>query len=139
MCGLVFSFAVTAVAAEKSMVVPKNAAPMVGPYSYGVEANGFIYTSGQLPFNPATKSMPEGIKAQTKQAMENVKTVVEAAGSNMGKIVKINIFVQDLNHFDDMNEVYATFFAKDYPARTCVQVARIPRDALIEIEAIAIK
>lgn len=144
---LVLSLAGVSLAAEakkapgdgKVVIVPEKAPKAVGPYSQGIAVGKIIYTSGQLPLNPATNTMPEGIKAQAKQSMDNVKAVVEAAGSSMEKVIKITIFVKDLNDFNTVNEVYGTYFTKDFPARSCVQVARLPKDALIEIEAIAVK
>ncbi len=144
LCSLVF-FAGVAVAAEKKaaasspniVVTPPKAPKAVGPYSQGIISGGFVFTSGQLPLDPATNTMPADVKAQAKQSMDNVKAVLEAAGSGMDKVVKVTIFVKDLNDFNTVNEVYATYFKGNYPARSCVQVARIPRDALVEIEAIA--
>ncbi len=135
----IFAFAAQGLAAERKVIVPEKAPKAVGPYSQGIAANGFVFTSGQLPLDPATNTMPEGIKAQAKQSMDNVKAVLEAAGSGMDKIVKVTIFVKDLNDFATVNEVYGTYFGKEPPARSCVQVARIPKDALVEIEAIAVK
>jgi len=138
-CGMLCAFAVTGHAAERSVIAPKNAPEAVGPYSQGIAVGDFIFTSGQLPLIPGTNTMPDGIEAQAKQSLENVKAVIEAAGSNMGKVVKVTIFLKDLNDFAVVNKLYATYFEKDFPARSCVQVARIPRDALIEIEAVALK
>lgn len=138
-CGLVLVFASFASAAERTVVAPEKAPKAVGPYSQGITVGETVFTSGQLPLHPDTNTMPEGIEAQTRQSLDNIKAVVEAAGSNMGKVVKVTIFLKDLNDFAVVNEIYATYFTKDYPARSCVQVARIPRDALIEIEAVAVK
>lgn len=136
----VLSLAAFGQAAEaRTVVVPEKAPKAVGPYSQGIAVGGFVFTSGQLPLDPATGTMPEGIEAQAKQSLNNVKAVLEAAGSGMGKVVKVTIFLKDMNDFAKVNEIYATYFSKDYPARSCVQVARIPRDALVEIEAIAVK
>lgn len=136
---LLFAFASFAIAAERTVIAPEKAPKAVGPYSQGIAFGDFIYTSGQLPLNPATDTMPEGIEAQTKQSLDNVKAVVEAAGSSLDKVVKVTIFVKDLNDFSKVNAIYATYFTKNPPARSCVQVARIPKDALIEIEAVAVK
>ena len=138
-CVMLLAAAAPASAADRSVVVPEKAPKAVGPYSQGITAGDFVFTSGQLPLNPETNQMPEGIEAQAKQSLDNVKAVVEAAGSDLGKVVKVTIFLKDLNDFGKVNEIYATYFTKDAPARSCVQVARIPRDALIEIEAIAVK
>ena len=136
---LVMAFAVQVSAAERTVIKPEKAPAAVGPYSQGIAFGDLIFTSGQLPLNPATNKMPEGIEAQAKQSLDNVKAVVEAAGSNLDKVVKVTIFLKDLNDFGKVNEIYGTYFTKDAPARSCVQVARIPRDALIEIEAVAVK
>ncbi len=136
-CLLSIAFAGVAFA-EKNIVAPKSAAAAVGPYSHGVVANGFVFVSGQLPMD-SKGVMAKGIEAQTKQSLENVKAVLEAAGSSMDKVVKVTVFMKDLNEFAKMNAVYGTFFSKDYPARATVQAARIPKDALVEIEVIAVK
>ena len=100
--------------------------------------NGLIITSGQLPIDPATGAFPEGIQAQTKQSLTNVKAILEAAGSSMDKVVKTTVFLSDMNNFGAMNEVYATFFTEgSYPARSAVEGARLPKDALVEIEVTA--
>ena len=99
--------------------------------------NGFLYASGQIPINPATGEIVEGIEAQTKQALTNVKGIVEAAGLTMSDIVKTSVFIKDMNDFGKINEIYATFFEEPYPARSCVEVARLPKDVLIEVEIIA--
>lgn len=136
---MLLAFAAVASADGRTVIAPAKAPKAIGPYSQGIKAEDFIFTSGQLPLNPKTNQMPEGIEAQTKQSLDNVKAVVEAGGSSLGKVVKVTVFLKDLNDFAKMNEVYGTYFTKDAPARSCVQVARIPRDALIEIEAIAVK
>lgn len=120
-------------------IVKTEAAPQaIGPYSQAVQANGFLFTAGQLPVNPATGEMPEGIAAQTKQALENIRAVLKASGVGMDAIVKVTVFLSDMNNFSAMNEVYATFFSEgNYPARCAVEVSRLPKDALLEIEAIA--
>ena len=137
--GLCALLLVSAGCGGRSVIVPKDAPPAVGPYSQGITAACFVYTSGQLPLNPATGTMPNGIEAQTKQSLDNVKAVVEAGGSSLDRVVKVTIFLKDMNDFAKVNEIYATYFTGEAPARSCVQVARIPRDALIEIEAVAIK
>lgn len=115
---------------------PRAAA--IGPYAQAVTLNGLIITSGQLPIDPATGAFPEGIQAQTRQSLTNVKAILEAAGSSMDKVVKTTVFLSDMNNFGAMNEVYATFFTEgSYPARSAVEVARLPKDALVEIEVTA--
>ncbi|MCR5370816.1 MAG: RidA family protein [Clostridium sp.] len=112
----------------------------IGPYSQGVEHNGFVYVSGQLPLDPATGSFPEGdVKALTRQSMKNVIAILEAAGSSADKIIKTTIFLKDLANFGAVNEAYAEFFDGIAPARACVQVAALPKDAELEIEAVAWK
>lgn len=135
---LLLGLTAIAQAAQRSVVKPQNAPQAVGPYSQGIVAGDFVYTSGQLPLK-ADGTMPEGIEAQAKQSLDNVKAVVEAGGSSLEKVVKVTIFLKDLNDFGKVNEIYATYFTADAPARSCVQVARIPKDALIEIEAVAVK
>ena len=111
----------------------------IGPYSQGIIVGDFVYTSGQIPINPATGVMETDIKLATKQSMENVKAILEAAGTSLENVVKTSIFLKDLNDFAAVNEVYGTYFTENPPARSCVQVAKLPKDAVIEIEAIATK
>jgi 2-iminobutanoate/2-iminopropanoate deaminase len=136
---LLVSTASLTFAAERVLVAPQKAPKAVGPYSQGIVADDFVFTSGQLPLNPDTNKMPEGIEAQARQSLDNVKAVLEAGGSSLDKTVKVTIFLKDLNDFTKVNDIYATYFTKNPPARSCVQVARIPRDALIEIEAVGIR
>src|SRR5438309_5353884 len=110
----------------------------IGPYSQAIRANGFLYVSGQVALDPKTGEMPGAdIKLQTHRALENVKGILEAAGSNLHHVVKTTVFLQDMNDFAAMNEVYAKYFTSAAPARSTVQVARLPKDALVEIEVIA--
>ena len=111
----------------------------IGPYSQALQAGGLIITSGQLPADPATGAFPEGIEAQTKQSLENCKAILEEAGYSMSDVIKTTVFLSDMNNFAAMNGVYATFFDGTFPARSAVQVARLPKDALVEIECIANK
>lgn len=124
----------------KEAVNTNKAPAAIGPYSQGIVTGNLIITSGQLPLNPTTGIFPEGIEKQTKQSLENVKAILEKAGSSMDAVIKTTVFLSDMNNFTAMNEVYATFF-KDgsYPSRSAVEVARLPKDALVEIEAIAEK
>ncbi|WP_324823895.1 RidA family protein [Sinanaerobacter sp. ZZT-01] len=122
-------------------IVNTDKAPAaIGPYSQGIITGNLILLSGQLPLNPETGTFPEGIAKQTKQSLENVKAILEKAGSSMEAVIKTTVFLSDMNNFAAMNEVYATFF-KDgsYPSRSAIEVARLPKDALVEIEAIAEK
>lgn len=124
---------------EKRVISTNNAPGAIGPYSQAINVGDFIYTSGQLPINAATGVMPESIEEQTKESLENVKAIVEAAGSTMDKVIKTTVFLQDMNDFVKMNEVYSKYFNQPYPARSAVQVARLPKDAKVEIEVIAIR
>lgn len=117
----------------------KNAPAAVGPYVHAVKAGNTLYTSGQLGLIPETGVLPEGVEAQAKQAMENLKAVVEAAGMTMADIVKTTVFLADINDFAAVNTIYASYFTGDAPARSCVQVAKLPKDGLVEVEAIAVK
>lgn len=109
----------------------------IGPYSQAIEAGGFLYVSGQLPINAADGSMPEDIKAQTTQSLENVKAILAEAGATMDNVVKTTVFLADMSLFGPMNEVYATYFAKPFPARCAFAVKELPKQALVEIEVIA--
>ena len=122
----------------KKVICTDLAPAAIGPYAQAVSVDGLVITSGQLPINPATGAFPEGIEAQTKQSLENVKAILAEAGTGMDRIVKTTVFLSDMNNFGAMNEVYATFFGEGgYPARSAVEVARLPKDALVEIEVIA--
>lgn len=121
-------------------VISTNQAPAaIGPYSQAIEVNGMVYTSGQIPINPENGEIPEGIKAQAEQVMKNVKNLLEAAGTNIENVVKTTVFIKDMNDFSVINEIYAGYFKENCPARSCVEVARLPKDVLMEMEAIAIK
>lgn len=123
----------------KKAISTQNAPQAIGPYSQGVSFDDLIFTSGQIPVNPATSEIPAGIKEQTKQVLSNISAVLEAAGSSMDKVLKTVVSIKDMNDFAAMNEVYASFFKEPFPARTTVEVARLPKDVLVEIEAIAYK
>jgi 2-iminobutanoate/2-iminopropanoate deaminase len=110
----------------------------IGPYSQAVRANGFLYVSGQVALDPKTGEMTGAdIRQQTERALENVKGILEAAGSNLHHVVKTTVFLKDMNEFAAMNEVYGKYFTSAPPARSTVQVSRLPKDALVEIEVIA--
>lgn len=111
----------------------------IGPYSQGIALDGLVFSSGQIPINPATGEMPPDIAAQARQSLSNVRAVLEAAGSGMDKVVKVTVFLVNMDDFAAVNEVYAEFFSAPHPARSCVTVAALPRGAKIEIEAIAVK
>lgn len=115
-----------------------NAPAAIGPYSQGYEVNGFVYTSGQIPVNPATGNIPEGIAAQTEQSCKNVGAVLEAGGTGFAQVFKTTCFLADMGDFSAFNEVYAKYFISK-PARSCVAVKDLPKGVLCEIEAIAVK
>ena len=124
----------------KTIISTAKAPAAIGPYSQATDLGSLVITSGQLPIDPATGAFPEGIQEQTKQSLTNVKAILEAAGLTMDSVVKTTVFLSDMNNFGAMNEVYATFFPEgSYPARSAVEVARLPKDALVEIEVIAAK
>lgn len=123
----------------KEVINTNNAPEAIDPYSQVVIVGDFVYTSGQIPLNPATGELVTDIKLATKQSMENIKAILEEAGTSLNNVVKTSIFLKDLNDFEAVNEVYGTYFIENKPARSCVQVAKLPKDAVIEIEAIAVK
>ncbi len=111
----------------------------IGPYSQAVKANGLLYLSGQVALDPKTNEMTGGdIRQQTERVMENIKGILEAAGSNLHHVIKTTVFLKDMNEFPQMNEVYGRYFTAAPPARSTVQVARLPKDALVEIEVVAV-
>ncbi len=120
-------------------VISTNGAPAaIGPYSQGIKAGNLVYTSGQIPLDPQTGELISDIKKATERSLENVKAILEAAGTSMDKVIKTAVFLKDMNDFAAMNEVYGSYFKENPPARSCVQVARLPKDAVVEIEAIAV-
>lgn len=123
---------------NKQTLNTQNAPAAIGPYSQGVKVGNLIFTSGQLPINTQSGELVADIEGATKQSLDNVKAILESAGSSMDKIVKTVVFLKDMNDFVAMNAVYATYFPNNPPARSAVQVARLPKDAIIEIEAIAL-
>ena len=120
-------------------VISTNQAPAaIGPYSQAIRVGNLLYTSGQIPINPATGSFVEGgIKEQTRQSLSNIKAILEEAGLTMAHVVKTTVFMADMNDFADMNAVYAEFFTEPYPARSAVAVKTLPKGALVEIEVVA--
>ena len=123
----------------KQEVKTEKAPKAIGPYSQGIIANEFVFASGQIPLDPATGELNTGtIEEQTRLVLKNIGAVLEAAGSSYDHVVKCTVFLQDMNEFSRMNQVYAEFFKPPFPARAAVQVARLPRDVKVEIEAIAI-
>ncbi|MBA9088356.1 2-iminobutanoate/2-iminopropanoate deaminase [Fontibacillus solani] len=121
-------------------VISTTAAPgAIGPYSQAVQIGDFIFTSGQLGLIPETGQLAEGVEAQATQSLRNVSAILEAAGSSLDKVIKTTVFLKDMNDFAKVNEIYGSFFAEPYPARSAVEVARLPKDGLVEIEVIAAK
>ena len=122
----------------KNAIATKNAPGAIGPYSQAIATDTMIYTSGQLGLTPEGV-LPETIEEQAEQSLKNIKAVLEAAGSGMDKVVKTTVFLKDMNDFAVMNGIYAKFFAEPFPARSAVQVARLPKDGKVEIEVVAVK
>ncbi|MBD7968755.1 RidA family protein [Paenibacillus gallinarum] len=124
---------------SKNTITTEKAPGAIGPYSQAVEAGGFIFTSGQLGIDPATGEFGATVEEQTRLSLENVKAILEAAGAGLTQVVKTTVFLKDMNDFVRVNEVYSSFFEQPYPARSAVEVARLPKDALVEIETIVVK
>ncbi|MBQ3224147.1 MAG: RidA family protein [Oscillospiraceae bacterium] len=114
-----------------------NAPAAVGPYSQAVVTNNMLFTSGQIPVNPLTGEIPDGIEAQANQVFTNLKNLLEAAGTNIAKTIKTTVFIQNMDDFAKVNQIYETYFSAPYPARSCVEVSKLPKGVLIEVEAIA--
>lgn len=122
----------------KAIISTPKAPAAIGPYSQAVLVNGMLFTSGVIPIDPETNTLVEGdATVQARQAIGNLKNLIEASGSSMDKVVKTTVFIKDMNDFGKINDIYKDFFTSDFPARSCVEVARLPKDVLIEIEAIA--
>lgn len=123
----------------KKVIATQNAPAAIGPYSQAIKVNGFVYVSGQLPIDPATGAFAgEGIKDQTRQSLKNIQSILKEAGLEMSNIVKTTVLLKNMGDFADMNGVYAEFFTGDFPARAAFEVAALPKDALVEIEAVAV-
>ena len=121
-------------------IATEQAPGAIGPYSQAVEANGFLFVSGQLPIDPETGVFAgDNIKSQTRQALLNAKAILEAAGIGMGEVCKTTVFLADMKTFVEMNEVYGTFFKEPFPSRAAFEVAELPKGAMVEIEMIAVK
>ena len=121
-------------------VIATTAAPgAIGPYSQAIDTGSFLYASGQIPLDPATGAIPEGITAQTRQSLANVCAILDAAGLSVDNVVKTTVFLSDMANFGAMNEVYATVFTEPYPARSVVAVRELPKGVLVEIEVIAVR
>ena len=108
----------------------------IGPYSQAIKSGNLLFCSGQIPVDPETGIIPEGVKAQAEQALTNVKNLIAAAGSSIDNVIKTTVFIKDMNDFAVINEIYAKYFTEPFPARSCVEVARLPKDVLLEVEAI---
>lgn len=124
---------------EKQIISTTSAPGAIGPYSQAVQIGDLVYTSGQLGLIPETGQLVEGVEAQAAQALRNVSAILEAAGTGLNHVVKTTVFLKDMNDFAKVNEVYGSFFVEPYPARSAVEVARLPKDGLVEIEVIATK
>ena len=124
---------------NKEIISTQKAPKAIGPYSQAVKANGFIYCSGQIPLDPSTMTIVEGgIAVQTRRVLENLSEVLAAGGSSLDRVVKTTVFLKDMNMFAEMNAVYGEFFKNEPPARATVEVARLPKDVLVEIEVVAL-
>ena len=122
----------------KTIISTPKAPAAIGPYSQAVLVNGMLFTSGVIPIDPETNTLVEGdVTVQARQAIGNLQNLIEASGSSMDKVGKTTVFIKDMNDFGKINDIYKDFFTSDFPARSCVEVARLPKDVLIEIEAIA--
>lgn len=124
---------------SKQPISTDRAPGALGPYSQAIDTGMFIFASGQLGLDPVSGELAEGVQEQARVALKNVTAVLDAAGSSLDQVVKTTVFLQDMNDFAAMNEIYGQFFKEPYPARSAVQVARLPKDALVEIEVIALK
>lgn len=113
-----------------------NAPAAIGPYSQAIVSGNLLFTSGQIPINPETGEIPNGVEAQARQALTNVKNLIEASGASIDNVIKTSVFIKDMNDFAKINEIYAEFFTEPYPSRSCVEVARLPKDVLLEVETI---
>ena len=123
----------------KKVIATTKAPGAIGPYSQAIEANGMVFISGQLPINPATGEMPEGVSAQTEQSLKNLEAILNEAGCTFDNVVKSTCYLADMSYFGEMNAVYGKYFKGDYPARAAFAVKELPKKALVEIEMIAAK
>lgn len=124
----------------KNIISTDKAPAAIGPYSQAIEINGFVFTSGVIPINPENGELLTGsVEEQTERVLTSLSALLEASGTSLEKVVKTTVFIKNMNDFAKVNEVYAKFFTKDFPARSCVEVARLPKDVLVEIDAIAFK
>ncbi|MBR8706419.1 RidA family protein [Bacteroides pyogenes] len=123
----------------KKVICSEKAPGAIGPYSQAIEANGMVFVSGQLPIDPVTGNMPEGVKEQSRRSLENMKHILEEAGLTMANVVKTTVFLADMSLFAEMNSVYSTYFDGAFPARSAFAVKALPKNALVEIECIAVR
>lgn len=124
---------------EKTVVKTPKAAPAAGPYSQAIKTEAFVFASGQLPIDPATGNLPDGIEAQTRQSLANLAAVLDEGGASFATVVKTTVFLKNMSDFAVMNGIYAEYFKDAPPARSTIEVARLPKDALVEIEAVALR
>ena len=123
-----------------SKVISTDKAPAaIGPYSQAIEVNGMVFTSGVIPVDPQTGVIPATIEEQANQAFSNLRNLIEASGASIDKVIKTTVFIKEMNDFGKINEIYATYFKEPFPARSCVEVARLPKDVMLEVEAIVAK
>ena len=123
----------------KNVIRTDKAPAAIGPYSQAIEVNNMVFTSGVIPVDPATGNIPEGSQAQAEQAFKNLSNLLEAAGTSTANVIKTTVFIKEMNDFGAINEVYAKYVPEPYPSRSCVEVARLPKDVMLEVEAIATK
>lgn len=123
----------------KNVISTDKAPAAIGPYSQAIEVNGMVYTSGIIPVDPATGEIPDGAAAQADRVFKSMSALLESAGTSMANVVKTTVFIKNMEDFAAINEVYAKYFPEPFPARSCIEVARIPKDVLLEAEAIATK
>jgi 2-iminobutanoate/2-iminopropanoate deaminase len=123
---------------SKTSISTENSPAAIGPYNQGIVANGFLFTSGQLPIHPVTGEVPATIEEQTVQVLDNLKAIIEAAGTTMEKVVKCTVYIQNMSDFAVVNQIYSTYFPTNPPARACVEISKIAKEALVEIDAIVI-
>lgn len=120
--------------------ISTNKAPgAIGPYSQAIKAGGFLFTSGQIPLDPENGTIPEGVEQQARRALTSVTELIKASGADVAKTVKTTVFIKNMEHFAQINAVYSEYFPENSPARSCVEVARLPKDVLLEMDAIAVK
>ncbi len=119
------------------VIATANAPAAIGPYSQALIIGNLVFTSGQVGIDPATGKLLEGLEAQAHQAFKNIAAILDAGGADMSKVVKTTVFIKDMNDFGKVNEIYAKYFTEPFPARSCIEIARLPKDALIECEVIA--